>query len=115
MRHASLAWPCDACNAANAAAGRPLLLIPACCGCCRLEFVARRGAWSPATHCNWPDAFKAATNTLLLACCRTVGSGAGSVAASRGARPAPAGLASLPADVLLRILQLAAAPMSAWL
>ena len=77
--------------------------------------MARRGAWSPATHCNWPDAFKAATNTLLLACCRTVGSGAGSVAASRGARPAPAGLASLPADVLLRILQLAAAPMSAWL
>ena len=88
---------------------------PACCGCCRLVFVARSGGWSPATHYHWPDAFKAATNTLLLAGSLTLGTGTGNVAASRGARPAPAGLAALPADVLLRILQLAAAPMSAWL
>lgn len=77
---------------------------------CRLVFVARGGAWSPVTHHHWPDGFKDAARTLLL-----VGGGAGSGAASPCACPAPAGLAALPPGVLLRILQLAAAPMSAWL
>jgi hypothetical protein len=75
---------------------------------CRLVFVACGGAWSPATHHRWPDSFKAAARVVLLAGGRTGGSG-------RGVRHAPAAsLATLPADVLLRIVQLAAAPMSAW-
>jgi hypothetical protein len=93
--------------------------------CCRLVLVARGDAWSPATHRHWPDAFKGAARTLLLAAGRTGGgpaSGIGGCGVSLDARPAPPGgdgdnlkLAALPADVLLRILQLAAMPMSAWL
>jgi hypothetical protein len=80
------------------------LLLPDC----RLVFVARGGAWSPATHRRWPDGFQAAARDVLLAGGRTGGSG-------RGAHHAPAaGLAALPAEMLLRIVQLAAAPMSAW-
>jgi hypothetical protein len=100
---------------------------------CRLVFVARGGTWSRATHHHWPDAFKAAARTLLLAGSRPSGAGRG--ACSGGGRllpavnsttdreesPAPAGdsscltLAALPADALRLIVQLAAAPMSAWL
>ena len=86
---------------------------------CRLVFVARGGAWSPANHHHWPDAFKAAARTLLLTASSTAGSTGDSWAcgscAGRGERRAPASLAALPADVLLRILSLAAAPMSTWL
>ncbi|PSC73055.1 hypothetical protein C2E20_3598 [Micractinium conductrix] len=69
----------------------------------RLLFVARGGTWSPATHRLWPPAFKAATRTLLLAGARSSGSG-------RSGCP----LAALPGDELLRVVELAAAPMSAW-
>jgi hypothetical protein len=66
--------------------------------------VARGGTWSPATHRLWPPAFKAAAHTLLLASGRSASDG-----------EAPDQLAALPADALLRVLELAAAPMSAWL
>ena len=80
------------CLAAHRAAG-PLLLPPGC----RLVFVARGGVWSLTTHHHWPDTFKAAARTLLLA-----GSRAGSsFDAGRRAAPAPAGLAALPADMLV--------------
>jgi hypothetical protein len=95
----------------------------------RLPFVARGGTWSPATHHHWPAAFKAMARTLLLARSATGGGSSGGSRHKRGKgrgsdgrakRPAPpaAGpcrLAELPADVLLLIIQLAAAPMSAWL
>ncbi|KAL4431399.1 hypothetical protein ABPG75_006655 [Micractinium tetrahymenae] len=94
----------------------------------RLVFLARGGTWSRAEHHRWPDAFKAATRTLLLA-----GSAAGeqpvAEAAAVGSKrrrrrvratgdgPTVRGgrLMVLPAGALLRVLQLAAAPMSAWL
>jgi hypothetical protein len=74
---------------------------------CRLVFVARAGAWSPATHHHWPGAFKATARTLLLTATRE-----GRAAPARSGAPS---LASLPADVLPRIVQPAAGPMSAWL
>ena len=87
---------------------------------CRLLFVARGGTWSPTTHHNWPDAFKAAARVLLLAgsriggagsaACSAAGSAAGSAGGGSGCR-----LAVLPESVLLHIIQLAAAPMSSWL
>lgn len=74
--------------------------------------MARSGAWSTATHRHWPDAFKAAARTLLLAGSRTVGGRAGRRRQSRPVRASRFG--ALPADVLLRIVQLAAEPMHAW-
>ena len=68
-------------------------------GCCRVLFVARGGTSSSSSQRLWPNAFKAATRTLLLAGCP---SGMNS-----------SSLATLPAPLLLHILQLAAAPMSA--
>jgi hypothetical protein len=53
--------------------------------------------WSPAHHRAWPEGFGTAAATVLLA-------------AHRGRT----GLASLPPDVVLHILRLAAHPMSAW-
>ena len=69
------------------------------------------GTWSPTSHHHWPDGFKAVARILLLAANRGVGS-AGSTAGGRSSRLP---VAALPADVLLRILQQAALPMSAWL
>ena len=87
--------------------------------CCRLVFAARGGTWSPATHHHWPDAFKAAVRTFLLAGSGAGGSGSGGAerggtrrAGTGGTGP---GLVALPTNVLLRILQQVAAPMSAWL
>ena len=57
--------------------------------------MARGGAWSPATHRHWPDPFKAAIRTLLLACNRI---STGEV---------------MPAEVLMSIIQLLAAPLPA--
>ena len=84
-------------------------------------FVAEGSSWSPATHHHWPDAFKAAARTLLLAGSiaglrptgRTrSGRGFGGLAAAGSHTP---GLGCLPREVLLRVIQLAAHPMSAWL
>ena len=75
--------------------------------------MARGGTWSPATHHHWPDAFKAAARALLLA-----GNGQGQgAAASKVSQPSSLAtrLPALPAEVLLRIIQLAAAPMSDWM
>ena len=95
----------------------------------RLLFLARTGgAWSPATHHQWPPAFKQAARTLLL--CAAAGSSGGSAAegAQRAARtaarrrhsqraPSEAArlLGALPADVLLHVVKLAAEPLSAWM
>ena len=69
--------------------------------CRQLEIVARGISWSPSTHKDWPRAFKAAARCLLL------------LSASRSC--SSTGLAGLPLDALLTVLQLAALPMSAWL
>lgn len=74
--------------------------------------IARGSVWSPATHHLWPPAFKAAARALLLALARDVGD-AGSEGGDDGSA-AGANLACLPAPLLLRVLQLAAAPMSTW-
>ena len=87
------------CRQEHMAADRCTLFSSACC---RLVSLAR--GWSPATHHHWPDAFKAAARTVLLTASRAAG--------SSDSQPS---LRVLPAEVLLRILQLAAAPMSAWL
>ncbi|PRW60664.1 nitrilase cyanide hydratase and apolipo N-acyltransferase [Chlorella sorokiniana] len=104
---------------------------------------ARDGSWSPATHHHWPDGFKAAARTLLLAAGRGGHShgGSGRAGSSAGVSsavqpPAPrrrrrreaAAIASgsgqeqercllgvLPAELLLRIVQAAAEPLSVWL
>lgn len=62
-----------------------------------LVFLARTGgAWSPATHREWPLAFKQAARAVLL--CSAVGQ-----------------LACLPPAVLLHVLKLAAEPFSSWM
>ena len=53
---------------------------------CRLVFVARGGACSTATHHHWPDAFKDAALTLLLA-----GSHMGSTSSDAGSQTAAGG------------------------
>ena len=83
--------------------------------------MAEGGSWSPATHHRWPRAFKAAARTVLLP---------GSISAPRPAehthssqdsgQSAPGdsytpGLGCLPREVLVRVIQLAAQPMSAWM
>ncbi|PSC73519.1 trans-2-enoyl-mitochondrial [Micractinium conductrix] len=78
----------------------------------RVLHIARGSVWSPATHHLWPPAFKAAARALLLALARDVGD-AGSEGGDDGSA-AGANLACLPAPLLLRVLQLAAAPMSTW-
>eukprot|EP00887_Chlorella_sp_A99_P005150 scaffold40.g5150.t1 len=119
---------------------RPLLdpmdFHPPCAA--QLAFVARGSSWSRADHHIWPADFRAATRLLLLA-----GSSAGlqpAAAETRtpatrrrqggraerrlggGGGPTPSvsrlqggAFAGLPADVLLRVLELAAAPMSNWM
>lgn len=96
---------------------------------CRLLIVARGEAWSSSRHVDWPDAFKAAVRCLLLAANTKAGTAQDSAAQQRvdrrrrGKAPrlsAPAGagsasLASLPQELLLKIVELAAAPMSEWL
>jgi hypothetical protein len=105
----------------------PVCLLTLSCHCCRLLFVARGGTWSPSNHRLWPAAFKASIRTLLL-CSNSSEGGKNNTeklapAASDGSDGCSDGgdgssdvcLASLPADALLRIIHLAAAPMSAWL
>jgi len=85
---------------------------------CRLLFVAKGGTWSPSTHHLWPDAFKAAVRALLLA------AGSGNTHASAGIggirladqeqHCQPAAITSLPAGIVISIIRLEAAPMSAW-
>ncbi|PSC76029.1 chloride Carrier Channel family isoform A [Micractinium conductrix] len=58
--------------------------------------VARGGRWSPGTHRLWPPAFKDAARTLLLASAHS------------------SQLEALPADAVLRVVQLTAVPMSGW-
>ena len=99
----------------------------------RLGFIARGGTWSPATHHRWPEAFKAAARTLLLAASsagaqaaaeRHGGGAAAECAAKRRRRQRAAhsvrderggGLAALPGSALMRVLELAAMPVSDWL
>lgn len=99
---------------------------------CRLIFIAAGGVWSRSTHCHWLAVFKAVTRTLLLAAHRTApasssrsggrqraktGGGSGSSApglAQRSRESPSCVLAALPADVLVRVIELAAAPMSSW-
>lgn len=80
----------------------------------RLLFLARTGgAWSPAVHHHWPEAFKGAARTLLL--CAAAGSRLeGKLDASQ---PAPLAclLGSLPQDALLLVLKHAAEPLSTWM
>ena len=58
--------------------------------------MARGGRWSPGTHRLWPPAFKDAARTLLLASAHS------------------SQLEALPADAVLRVVQLTAVPMSGW-
>ena len=80
------------------------LLRPRRLTICRLVFLAKGGSWCPASHRLWPDGFRAAAKTVLLAARRDSGAGGGSC-----------GLGVLPPDVLLKVLSLAAMPMSSWL
>lgn len=93
----------------------------------RLLFIARGGSWSPGEHHRWPVRFKAAARALLLtastsAAGRQAAGRRVTRASSRWHRHAAAAVGSpfpclgdLPAEVLLRILCLAAHPMSSWL
>lgn len=59
--------------------------------------VAQGGGWDAESAALWPPAFKAAARTLLLA------------------RGDDGGVAWLPHDLLLTVLERAAFPMSAWM
>ena len=72
----------------------------------RALFVAKGGSWSPATHRLWPDSFKAAVRTMLLAA-------SGSGKRSGGGSGQLNLLAVLPPDALQRVIELAS-PLSAW-
>jgi hypothetical protein len=75
------------------------------------------GGWSPTTHRHWPAALKTAARTLLLVVHRNSRSGAEVQGGASGATWHSASAscqATLPADVLLRIIQLAAEPLSYW-
>ncbi|KAL4451828.1 hypothetical protein ABPG75_007490 [Micractinium tetrahymenae] len=77
-----------------------------------------RPAWSPVSHHLEPAAFRAACRALLLAAHR---GGAAQPPAGRGRRRmqarggCAAGLACLPADVLLHIIGMAARPCYVWM
>lgn len=103
------------------------------CRPCRLLLVAQGGQWDTAAHAIWPPAFKAAVQTLLLAAHRlSTGGGASSGRPSRAERAARrallaaggpqaeaggggATLGALPQELLLRVAERAAFPMSAWM
>ncbi len=114
--------------------------FPCCAVPRRLLFAAQDGSWSPATHRHWPDAFKAAARTLLLAANRNnanvgaassqdvrtarrqrrqaaaaAGGSHQTAAAPGGGQQAGGTLGALPAELLLRIVKAAAGPLSAWL
>ncbi|KAL4430808.1 hypothetical protein ABPG75_006064 [Micractinium tetrahymenae] len=76
----------------------------------RAVFVARGGTWSRESHHRWPPAFKAATRALLLA-----SHASSSQRSNSSGSRARSGLAALPAEHLMRIIELSAAPMSACL
>ena len=87
-------------------------------------FLARTGgAWSPAAHHHWPLAKPAARALLLCASVGTVadiGEPSALQCKTQAAVPEPAPseaaclLGCLPPGVLLRIVKLAAEPMSFW-
>ncbi|PRW58322.1 cytochrome P450 [Chlorella sorokiniana] len=72
-----------------------------------LALALEHPAWSPAQHARFLPSFQAATRTLLLVVHRT--SRTASSSSSLGSL-----LASLPLDLLLRIIGLAAYPLSTW-
>lgn len=89
----------------------------------QLALLASQAEWSPDCHKGWPPKLQAATRLLLLAAWRRcAGCGAGSSGRHDGGAAAgahkcgcsAAGLASLPVEVLLRIIQLAAQPVGLW-
>jgi hypothetical protein len=91
---------------------------------CRLRLAAQGGSWTTEVHRIWPEAFKAAVRTLLLANHKRgapLGGGRPASRAQRAARrrgdvvPAGASLATLPRELLPHIFSAAAWPMSAWL
>ena len=90
----------------------------------RLIITARGEPWSPATHHHWPQAFKAWVRTLLLVWRRCVARGGEAArgggktrAARRTAAAAESAvqLARLPLELVLKVAEQAAKPMSAWL
>ena len=79
------------------AAGSVPIVANACHSCRRwLRRAARREPWSPATHADFPPAYRRAARALLLAARRHKG------------------LGSLPQGALQHVLGLAAYPLSAW-
>lgn len=75
----------------------------------RLLLLSAQGGastWEPARHCQWPPAFQATARMLLLAAARS-----GEAAPDARGR---ATLRALPHDLLLRVLQRAAVPVSVW-
>ena len=110
----------------NALAHRPARVLLPVLRCRYLWLAVQHPPWSPAEHRRFMPAFKQAARTLLLAAHRTGsvgGSGSGSNSRSDGglsgegkAKPRSSQplLAALPPDVLLRILGMAAYPLSAW-
>jgi hypothetical protein len=78
---------------------------------------AARGGWSSTTHRHWPTALKTAARTLLLVVnriSRSRAEGLGGASEATWHSPSASCQAALPTDVLLRIIQLAAEPLSYW-
>ena len=78
---------------------------------------AQQPDWSPQEHARFPPAFKAAARTLLLAARHGARLGGGPDEQSpgeEGAEGALRQLGALPAKALLRVLGVAAYPLSAW-
>lgn len=78
-----------------------------------VRLVMERPAWQPAMHAAFPTRFRQAVQALLLAA-----SGGGRGPRSSGSGPqqqAAAGIWALPSELLLKIVGLAAYPLTPWL
>ncbi|PRW44441.1 leucyl phenylalanyl-tRNA-- transferase [Chlorella sorokiniana] len=83
-------------------------------GCNKYLWLAiQRPDWSPAQHHRFPPAFRAAARGLLLSSHRWGSASAAAGAEEAAGLPSSAHLGALPRDVLLKVLCMAAYPLSA--
>ena len=76
--------------------------------CCRLlELAAWQVPWEPCLHERFPPAFRRAARTLLLAQRRAAGGGPPASSVSS--------LLSIEPELMLKVIELSAYPLSTWL
>ena len=80
-----------------------------------LLLAIERPDWSPDVHAQFPDNFRVAARTLLLAAHRLDPSSSSESSSSRRRGASAAHLGVLPVETLHGVLRAAAYPVSAWL